>query len=432
MMTKTYGRLTPDHGISLAAMGGVLLSLISLRYTNKFYLIAGFYSLLLLSSIVLTSIFDYTGINSALLPLLAVGVVLNGFISGWRMVAGFAVAGIALIWFLYALSAGAPTGALFDPNLFASRNIQRAIQASLALITIGTVCSLFSYHMHATFTQLEEKISQVERARERKNKFLADMSHELRTPMNGVLGFVQLLDNTDLDAKQDEFVGIVKQSADVMMAIVNDALEMAKLDADDFALSINPFDLEQLLQSVIQLHTPTAKRKDLNLQLSYAPDLPRAFDGDENRIRQIVNQLVNNAIKFTSQGAVHIRVSVEALKSKTAHLSIAVIDTGIGMAESEHEKIFERFHKVLCQNSQQYEGTGMGLSVASELAARMNGTISLNSALGEGSTFSLLLDLPLAEVMQPVVPEAGGDVREPVLKRVRRPRRPNRQIDKAA
>ena len=253
LMTYTYRYWTFDHTISVAVCFSIGASIFALRYTKKFVLFALFYTALLLTAITLSAIFDYTGINSALLPFLVLGAVVNGFVSGWRTVLAYGVVSVAFIWYLFGISASAPAGALFDPALFQARSFQRAIQASIVFTLVSIIVAFASYHMHSAFYMLEEKIAQVEKSAGEKSKFLANMSHELRTPLNGIMGFCGLLKKTSLNKQQVQYAEIVSKSADTLLAIINDALDISKLDTGKLNIKAEPFDLKKLVESILHL-----------------------------------------------------------------------------------------------------------------------------------------------------------------------------------
>ncbi len=394
LMTYTYKQWTFDHTICVGVCVAMAALTVALRFTKKFALFAGAFSLLLFIAIYLSSAFDYTGINSALLPFLIAGAVINGFVSGWRMVGVFFVTTLAFIWYLHGISASAPTGALFDPALFQTRNFQRAVQLTTAFGLISITVGFASYHMHSAFFTLEEKIAQIEEAAKDKSLFLANMSHELRTPLNGIMGFCDLLTKTSLNPQQAEYADIVNKSSYSLLAIINDALDISKIDAGKLALYPHGFNLHTMLSDVINLYQPATIDKGLTIALHYPSDLSRLYFGDQSRVRQIVNNLVSNAIKFTDKGS--IQIVAEACHDVTTdrNVKISVIDTGIGIAPKDHEIIFKKFAQLNTELNRHTEGTGLGLSLSQKIAAVIDGKISLESELGTGATFSLCINLP--------------------------------------
>jgi len=401
LMTYTYKQWTFDHMISVGVCIAMLSLTIGLRYMKKFALFALAFSLLLFVAIYLSSAFDYTGINSALLPFLIAGAVINGFVSGWRMVVAFCAATLVFVWYLYGLSTNAPTGALFDPALFEARNFQRAVQLTIAFVLISIVVGFASYHMHSAFFTLEEKITQVEEAAKDKSLFLANMSHELRTPLNGIMGFCDLLTKTSLNPQQAEYAKIVNKSSHTLLAIINDALDISKIDAGKLALSPQNFDLYAMIKSLINLYQPATIDKGLSIDMLYPDGFPRQYFGDQDKMRKVLNNLISNAVKFTETGSVQITVEKCYDITSDRNIKISVIDTGPGIAPKDHEVIFKKFAQLNNALNRNTEGTGLGLSLCQKIAAVMDGKIMLESELGAGSTFVLSVALPLATKTTP-------------------------------
>ncbi len=407
-MTNTYGRWTFDHWIATAVSILLLGSVVALRYTKAFYLFAGFYSLLLFAAIAAASLFDYTGINSALLPYLLLGSIVCGFISGWRTVVLFGCLAMAFIWGLYSVSVSAPQGALYDPALFTARHIQRVVQMSIILGLTTAITSFASYAMHSAFDALEENARQARSASEAKPQFMSDISHELRTPLNGIIGMSEILQRTGLEAKQWQYVKNITRSSQNLFAILEDAMDISKLDEGRFKLAPEPFNLPDLLCSLVDLHTPAAANKGLLIGHRYPEDMPENFIGDQKEIRKIINNLLSNALKFTDKGSAYIHVSGTVDKTGDSgdkfQIFISVQDTGIGIAPENVEKIFTRFCQLDTGLSRKYEGTGLGLSLSKNIAKLIGGDLTVLSRPNEGSTFTLELVLPIGVAPKAIAP----------------------------
>jgi|GEM_PF-1979190 len=230
-----------------------------------------------------------------------------------------------------------------------------------------------------------------------KSQFLATMSHEIRTPMNGIIGMSDLLTDTKLTREQKTFAETISSSAQNLLHILNDILDLAKFDASDFRLDNISFSLNEMIEKAIQAVSFQAERKDLELSILISPDIPDRLFGDPARIRQILINLVGNAIKFTDQGAVTVRVSAEESPGADICLVVSVADTGIGIKKSDQVRLFEQFSQIDSSVTRQHSGTGLGLSISRKLVELMGGEIRVESEPGHGSTFTFRLPLNVAE-----------------------------------
>jgi len=226
-----------------------------------------------------------------------------------------------------------------------------------------------------------------------KSEFLASMSHEIRTPMNGILGFTNLLRRTSLNKVQLEYLETIETSAGTLLAIINDILDLSRLEAGKLNLEHAPFSLRQCIDDTVSLLAPMAHQKRLELVSFVYDDVPDRLLGDRTRIAQIVTNLVNNAIKFTQKGEVVLRISLEEEKDHSIGLALTVTDTGIGIPEEEQEHIFDTFVQGQVSQDHAAGGTGLGLSICRRLAESMDGGITLSSKPGKGSTFTCILRL---------------------------------------
>ncbi len=242
-------------------------------------------------------------------------------------------------------------------------------------------------------TELDESRAKAEAASRSKSAFLANMSHEIRTPMNGVLATSELLLDSRLDDDQRQYAQTIYQSGKSLLTIINDVLDFSKIEAGKLELDPAPFDLKSALRDVVSLVCTSAEQKGLQLTLDYSDDLAEHFIGDVGRIRQIVTNLVGNAIKFTLTGSVDICVSGKASQDMT-DIVIKVKDTGIGIKPENVDAVFAEFDRGDSAENQKFEGTGLGLAISRSLIELMRGRLSVESVFGEGSTFTATFALP--------------------------------------
>lgn len=230
-----------------------------------------------------------------------------------------------------------------------------------------------------------------------KSQFLANMSHEIRTPMNGILGFLDLLTRSPLSIEQTEYVKSAKSASEILLYLLNDILDFSKIEAGKLVMESITFSLHDVIRDAVNLLIPKALEKRLTLQINIHPDVPSQVVGDPSRIKQVLQNLVSNAIKFTASGEISVSVYVLTQSVQTVCLKFEIRDTGIGISEKDMENLFKPFIQTDASTTRNYGGTGLGLAISKELVKKMGGEIGVSSVLHKGSLFYFTLELNLSD-----------------------------------
>ncbi len=250
--------------------------------------------------------------------------------------------------------------------------------------------------INAQVSSLNAETQKAQASERLKSQFLANMSHEIRTPMNAIMGFVQLLQADDLSEKQRFQLDKMNSSCRVLMTLINDILDLSKIEADGLQLVPEAVDLVSLLEDTLDTFRPASDEKSLTLKFVIHPDMPRMVVCDPIRIRQVINNLVSNAIKFTTTGGVQVNLTIAEAEQSQYNVRITVLDTGIGIPAESLPLLFQPFVQAEGHSTRRYSGTGLGLTISKQLIELMQGTLQVNSADGAGSEFIIQLTLPIA------------------------------------
>ena len=282
----------------------------------------------------------------------------------------------------------------------------------LALLIIGG--AFVGYHILRQFRRQRILIQDLAIAEQKaliaaqtKENFLANMSHEIRTPLSGILGFTNLLQRRQLDATATEFVASIQQSGENLMSIINDILDLSKIEAGMMRITPGVFSVSGLLNSVETFFKERSKAKGLTITTKIQPSIPDTLTGDATRLTQILFNLIGNAVKFTHQGGIHIEIYNKWQTQHEVELGFKISDTGIGIDKSKLNEVFERFNQGEDSTTRNFGGTGLGLSIVKNLIVLQNGDITVESALGKGTTFSFYIPYGIAEEQPDTITTAG-------------------------
>jgi signal transduction histidine kinase/CheY-like chemotaxis protein/HPt (histidine-containing phosphotransfer) domain-containing protein len=372
--------------VFLSGLGWSVVSLFFLDF-GEFYLLA--ITFLALAGICAGTITSLNGFPRLTYLMLALVLLPLAFKLGASDIADRYAFTILTLLFMMIIASGAKT-----MNRTTRENIENSIRSNRREKHI--------LEIKASENMLKLAKDSAEAVARSKSEFLVTMSHEIRTPMNGVIRMAQLLTDTKLDSEQNEYVDIILQSGNSLLTIINDILDYSKIESGQMTLEPIEFDLERTAYDICSLLLPKVQDKKLELILSYAANCPRLLKGDPGRFRQILMNLVGNALKFTETGHILIEVNCNNIRKSTANMTISVEDTGIGIPLEQQTNLFESFTQADTSTTRKYGGSGLGLAICRRLIRLMDSEIELESAPNEGSRFFFTLDLPIIEKIVPL------------------------------
>ena len=396
-LTYAFGGWTWQQDVTVFAIFTILSITLMIRFTKSPTFFGSAFGVLTIGGVWMASAVPTmpgvppNGITSSLIPILCSSAAFIAFI-GTRLVSTiYILASAILIGHLYWITAshGGLTG------LEAPMAWQRAVQGWMALFLIGPICTVISHLVFHNLSELEGAVTRAQHAEVARSNFLAKMSHEIRTPLHGIIGLSDMLCRGQLHAGESRQAKLISTSAHNLMEIVDEILDMARLEDGAVEISAKPFSPHSLLQDIADLFAAKATEKHLWIGADTDDAIPETLIGDAPHLRQVISNLMGNAVKFTKTGGVRAGARLVALQDEIAHVQFYVQDSGVGIAESDQENVFERFKQSDDGGSSQTKGTGLGLSICRELTEKMGGNLELQSAIGQGSVFYFTLAFPL-------------------------------------
>ncbi len=411
VMLVSYNRLTYDHAVLGIAVIAVMAAIFSVRWCKNEFFYAAFYSGLMIAAVLSSALPDNTGINSAALPFLALGPAMAGYMAGRRAAFVFCGAAIVTVCYMYYVSLShEPILAPFDYT----RETNRFFQTLFAIVISTGIAAMITERLYSILDDLRGSAQRATRAEGIKSEFLATMSHELRTPLNGVIGLTDALLNGSLPDHERKLTETIRKSGESLLLILNDLLDLSKIEAGKLKIEARPTDLRDIVRFVVDSWRETAAAKGLTISANVTGEIPYAAMVDDLRLRQILQNLMSNGVKFTTEGQVILHLHGIDRGGGRYALEFRVTDTGKGVSDNHVTRIFDPFEQGEGGTTRKFGGTGLGLPICRMLAQLMGGAIGVERTGPAGSTFLLSLKVSEADIEQAAVDEiydAAGTLR---------------------
>ncbi len=394
---------TYDHTICAIVIVVITIGVHVLRWFKNYHAYAFLFSFMLFAGMVVSALPDEAGINSALLPLLIVGPLLCGYISGRQAAIIFWIVGVLVICLLAWVTWHAPVQWISGER---HRDLNRATNAFYFMTVSAALSAMLTGRTFMALKKMRENADRAARAEAAQSEFLAKMSHELRTPLHGVIGLTDVLIRSDLNRRERELTETLRESGDSLLLILNDLLDLSKIEAGKMTITLAPANLRAALEKDVQGWAEVAEARGLDFVVSLPDELNIGAEIDELRLRQVIHNLISNAVKYTHQGEIRFEAELEARSEDTATLALRVSDSGIGIRADAASRIFEAFEQGGAREDRAEGGTGLGLPISRMLVELMGGELTLEETGPDGSVFCVRL--PVTRVQLPETENESG------------------------
>ncbi len=393
ILTVTNNGWSFEHTLTVVVCSLTLAGIQFIRWHKNVFSYWVFFTFIMVGGVLASVWHDHHGINSPLVPIIALGPVMSGFIAGRRAAWVFWIIGSVLLSVLFLISITHPPVVAGAGYVVESK---RFFQAIFTLSLAAIIAVNLHERLYSTLREMRMNAERANRAEAAKSEFLATMSHELRTPLNGVIGLTDALISGDLPARERELAQTIRRSGESLLLILNDLLDLSKVEAGMLSIEQRNCDLRELVRQVVDNWRENAVTKGLILNGNVSGDIPDMVMIDDHRTRQVLQNLISNGVKFTSHGHVSLHLHGTRLADGRYHLDFRITDTGKGIPPEMFERIFAPFEQGESGTTRRYGGTGLGLPISRRLTELMGGAIRVERSDASGTTFLLSLEAKIA------------------------------------